>query len=159
MKDSLPSRSSLPRLLLLTAIAALTFFVIIPAFLIWWPPASVERHSQRAKLAERVQAAGGWEAVRRDCIAFAAQNTNGFYSHWRDTNLPPAILALKPMIVEYAPKVGCVSMRVFGINSTGGHSTPYFGLEVVTSTNRADYKHGGQHSVAKQVADGIYEVY
>lgn len=159
MEDSPSSRSSLPRLLLLIAIVAFTFFFILPAFLVWWPPVFVERHSQRAKLAERVQAAGGWDAVRRDCIAFAAQNTNGFYSHWRDTNFPPAILALKPMIVKYAPQDGCISMWIFGIHSTGGHSTPYFGLEVDTSTNSAGYKHGGHHSVAKQVADGIYEVY
>lgn len=118
---------------------------------------------------ERVQTAGGWDAVRRDCIAFAAQNKNGFYSHWGDTNLPPAILALKPMIVQYYPQYGCVSMRIFGMHSTGGHSRPYFGLEIDTSTNSQGYKHGtgyenggvigNHHSVAEQIAAGIYEIY
>ncbi len=134
-----------------------------------WPPVSVERREQRAKVLERVQSAGGWEAVRRDCISFAEQQTNGFYSHWCDTNLPPAILALRPMMVQYEPQYGCVSIRIFGIYSTGGHSTPYFGLEVDTSTNSTDYKHGtgydnggvigNHHSVAEKVAEGIYEIY
>jgi len=170
MEDSTPSRSSLPRLLLLIAIAFFIFFFILPSCLTWWPPASVERREQRAKFMERVQAAGGWDAIRRDCIAFAAQNTNGFYSHFRDTNgLPAAIVALKPMIVEYVPPTGCMRIRIFGMHSTGGHSTPYFGLEVDTSTNSVSYNHGSgydnggvignHHSVAEKVAEGIYELY
>ena len=134
-----------------------------------WPPISVERREQRAKIMERVQTAGGWVAVRRDCISFAEQHTNGFYSHWHDTNLPPAILAIRPMIVQYEPKYGCVRIRIFGMHSTGGHSTPFFGLEVDTSSNSVSYKHGtgydnggvigNHHSVAEQVAEGIYEIY
>ena len=118
---------------------------------------------------ERVQAAGGWDAIRRDCMAFAEQNTNGFHSHWRDTNLPPAILALKPMIVQYHPDYGCVGMRIFGMHATGGHSTPYFGLEVDVSSNSVSYKHGtgygnggvigNHHTVADEIAEGIYEIY
>ena len=136
-----------------------------------FPPAWYERRGQEQELAERVLSAGGWDAVRRDCISFADQHTNGFYSHWHDTNgFPAAIVALKPAIVEYAPQYGCVRIRIFGMHATGGHSTPYFGLEVDTSTNNASYKHGGEgyenggvignhHSIADQVADGIYEIY
>ena len=138
-------------------------------FIDWWPPISVERRSQREQLAERVQAAGGWDAIRRHCIGFAEQHTNGFLSHWRDTNLPPAILALKPLTVEYQPQYGCVRMRIFGAHRMPAHSSPYFGLEIDTSTNSASYKHGtgydngnvmgNHHSVAEQVAEGIYELY
>lgn len=135
-----------------------------------WPPASVERREQRAKLLERVQAAGGWDAIRRACVSFAEQNTNGFYSHFRDTNgLPAAMIALKPIIVEYQPEFGCVRIRIFGMYRTGGHSTPYLGLEVDTSTNSVSYNHGAgydnggvignHHEVAEQVAEGIYELY
>ena len=151
-------------------------FAFVGALVFWgalnpamWPPSSFERREQRQKVLERVQTAGGWDAIRRDCMALAAQNTNGFYSHWGDTNLPPAILALKPMMVEYHPEYGCVSMRIFGMHSTGGHSRPYFGLEVDTSTNSFSYKHGtayqnggvigNHHSVAEQVAKGVYEIY
>ena len=113
--------------------------------------------------------AGGWDAIRRACIAMAELNTNGFNAHWHDTNLPPAIVALRPLMVQYSPQYGCVRMRIFGIHSTGGHSRPYFGLEVDTSTNGIGYKHGSgydnggvignYHSAAVQVADGIYEIY
>jgi hypothetical protein len=134
-----------------------------------FPPHWYERRAQRQRLNERVQMAGGWDAIRRACVGLAEQNTNGFHSHWHDTNLPPAIGALRPLMVQYSSQHGCVSMRIFGIHSTGGHSTPYFGLEVDTSTNGIGYKHGSgydnggvignYHSVAVQVADGIYEIY
>jgi hypothetical protein len=133
-----------------------------------WPPRSVERREQRAKVMERVQAAGGWDAIRRGCVSLAEQNANGFYSHYRDTNgLPAAIVALKPMMVEHVPPNGCVCIRIFGMHRTGGHSTPYFGLEVDTS-NSVSYNHGagydngsvmGNHSIAEKVAEGIYELY
>jgi len=135
-----------------------------------WPPISVERHAQRAEVIERVEAAGGWEAVRRGCTELAQQNTNGFYSHWRQTNgLPKAVAALRPQLVEYAPQNGCVSIKIFGMHATGGHSTPYFGLEFDISTNSVNYQHGtrydnggvigNHHSIANPVADGIYEIY
>lgn len=134
-----------------------------------WPPKSIERREQRAKLMERVRAVGGWDAVRRDCVELAAQNPNGFDSYWHHTNLPPAVAGLKPLIVSYSPQYACVRIRVFGIHSTGGHSTPYFGLEVDTSTNNIGYKHGSGydnggvignfHSQAVQIAQGVYEIY
>lgn len=132
-----------------------------------WPPLSVERREQRAKVMERVQAAGGWDAIRRDCVILAAQNTNGFYSHFRDANgLPTAIVALKPMTVEYVPPEGCVRIRIFGMHSTGGHSTPYFGLEIACGTNAESYRpqaHGGvsgnHFNSYEQVAGRVYEIY
>jgi hypothetical protein len=169
MDDSQPSRRSLLCFLLWIPFGLLALLFILPSFLNWWPPASVERRTQRQKLTERVQLAGGWDAVRRDCIALAVRNTNGFRFQRHDTNLPPAIVALRPLIVQYSPDCGCVRMRIFGIHSTGGHSTPYFGLEVDTSTNSINYKHGSgyenggvignYHSEAVQVADGVYEIY
>jgi hypothetical protein len=146
--------------------------IFFSRFIDWWPPLSIERRSQREQLAERVQAVGGWDAIRRDCISFAEQHTNDIclpYSRSRDSDLPPAILALRPLTIQYAPQYGCVRMRIFGAHSVGSHSRPYFGLEVDTSTNSASYKHGtgydngnvmgNHHSVAEQVAEGIYELY
>jgi hypothetical protein len=135
-----------------------------------WPPISVERREQRAKIMERVQSTGGWDAVRRDCIALAERHADGFHTHWHDTNgLPAAIVALRPLTVQYTPQYGCVRMRIFGAHSTGGHSRPYFGLEVDTSTNSTGYQHGtgydnggvigNHHSVAEQVAEGVYAIY
>ena len=135
-----------------------------------WPPISVERHQQRAEVLERVQTAGGWDAIRQGCIALARQNTNGFVSDYRHTNgWPAAIAALNPIFIEYEPAFGCMSIRIFGIPRTEGHSEPYFGLEVDTSTNSVSFNHGtgydngnvfgNHHSVAEKVSEGIYEIY
>ena len=115
---------------------------------------------QRQKLAMRVESAGGWDAIKRDCLSLAKQHTEGFHSTWRDTNLPPAIIALKPLLVQYDPAFRCINMRIFGIHSTGGHSTPFLGLEVVTEQSPA-YKPGAgyHHSAFREVAEGIYELY
>jgi hypothetical protein len=169
ISDSQRSKKRSLSFLLWIPLVLLMFFLISLPVLNWWPPISVEQRTQRQKLAERVQSAGGWDAIRRDCIALAEQNPNGFRSGWHDTNLPPAIVALSPLLVQYSPKDGCVRMRIFGMHRTGGHSTPYFGLEVDTSTNSISYQHGsgyadggviGSHySEPERVANGIYEIY
>lgn len=83
--------------------------------------------------------------------------------------LPPTIAGLRPFSVDYAPRYGCVIIQVFGLHRTGGHDTPYLAYEIDTSTNSISYQHGtgyqnggvigNYHSVAKQVADGIWELY
>jgi len=171
-------------------VGALVFLgVLNPAM---WPPRSVERREQRQKVLERVQKVGGWDAVRLGCEALVTNHPDGFYWFPPVSNvtvypnlqsepnrsyitnldygpLPPAVEALLPLRVQYEPRTGCVSIRIFGMHRTGGRDTPYFGLEVDTSTNSVDYKHGtgydnggvigNYHSVAKQVAGGIYEIY
>src|SRR5690242_18104721 len=134
MTNSQPSRKSSLDLFLWIPLGLLLVFLMLPSFFAWWPPVSIERRTQQRQLGERVQLAGGWDAIRRDCLVLAVQNTNGFRSQWCDTNLPPAIVALRPLLVDYSPEQGCVRMRIFGLHATGGHSTPYFGLEVNTST-------------------------
>jgi hypothetical protein len=162
MADSQPSRKSSLSFLLWIPLGLLVLFFMLPSLLTCWPPASVERRTQRQRLTERVQLAGGWDVIRRGCIVLAEQNTNGFYSNWHDPNLPPAIVALRPIFVQYEPTPGRVSMRIFGI-----HSTPYFGLEVVTRKAES-YKPGegygigvigNYHSTFREVAEGIYEIY
>jgi hypothetical protein len=164
--DQAPQRTAAGRLLWLL-LGLVVLFFMYPHFLVGWPPASLERHRHRKLLNERVQSTGGWDVIRNDCVAFAKEHTNGFHSFWNDTNLPPAILALKPMIVDYDPYFGRVRMRIFGGHSTGGHSVPYFGLEVVTD-NRDGYKPGegygggvigNRHTTFREVASGIYEIY
>src|SRR4051812_19297269 len=36
-----------------------------------WPPAFVERRGQRQKVLERVQSAGGWASLQKDCDRLA----------------------------------------------------------------------------------------
>jgi hypothetical protein len=60
-------------------------------------------------------------------------------------------------------------MKIFGGHSTGGHSTPYFGLEVLTTSKSTAYRPGvgywnggvigNYHSTYNEVAEGIYEIY
>ena len=143
-----------------------------------WPPTFVERHTQRKKVVERVQAAGGWEKLKRDCILLTQTNDWVNWYH-RSTNnsvpLPPSLAALQPQQVHFVTprllgenseeeRIPIVRIKVFGMHSTGGHSTPYFGLEVVTGPSSQGYTPkprpaaaGNGHLYYQKVADGIYE--
>jgi hypothetical protein len=118
----------------------------------WFPP-SVERRGQWQKVLERIEAAGGWEAIQRDCDALVAQHRDGGLSwHRGETNaLPPALAALDPWEVRYdssavlrhtkdKPRAAVVHIKIFGIPSTGGQATPYFGLEVVSGAGAETYR-------------------
>ena len=145
-----------------------------------WPPPAVERRTQRAEVVERVQSAGGWAVLQKDCDMLAEHHRDSsFYWHRGDTNaLPPSIAALKPWEVRFEsptnlrdfkdePQISVVHIKVFGIHSTGGHSTPYFGLEVVCATNAESYRpqpsrggvSGNHYHSYNRVTDTIYEVY
>jgi hypothetical protein len=145
-----------------------------------FPPAWYERRAQRQKVIERVQAAGGWETLRRACIGFAGTNENIRWLRWFTNGaptLPPAIMALQPQQVYYVapellavyphePKIPIVRIMVFGTPSSGGHSTPYFGLEVVATPLNDDYTPkahravpGLRHSDYRKVSEGVYEVF
>ena len=158
-----------------------------PAMSSMWPLNWFERMSQRQVLMERVRSAGGWDNVRHDCVSLVELHTNGFQLWWANTNgqhffylvelnnndllpirietnsLPASIVALDPRKVEYGPKRGCVQFRFFGSHSTGGITEPYLGLEVDTSTNSLNYKHGAGTEYGdwtyKRVAEGVYEIY
>ena len=157
--------------ILVLALSLWLAMIVFGGLTIWWPPEWLEHRRQRAAMMARVQAAGGWDAVRRDCLALARQNTNGFYSHpMLTTNgLPPALIKLGARYVQYYPAAGLVDIQIFGIHSTGGHSIPYFGLAVVTSGNieRDRPRPSGpgrigrdyHNATIKPVAEGIYEIY
>lgn len=154
--------------------------------LTWWPPPSVERRAQRREVMERIQAAGGWEVLRRDCVALAElQRTTNFVWPRYDTNALRAIAKLRPVIFEFEhkgsdspaehpdptpagpPDVQLVRFHLFlGAHPVGGHATPYFGLEVVTDSQSAGYLptlhrvvSGSRAKSYRKVADGIYEIF
>jgi len=136
-------------------VLALTCFLLLFVFMnpAVWPPDWMERRAQRAKVEERVQSAGGWAALQKDCGALVVTNQDEEFS-WQfgQTNaLPPAITALKPWEVRFDPpnvmgnfkdnpQAAVVHIRIFGMHSTGARSTPYFGLEVVSGTNAESYR-------------------
>jgi len=170
MVESALSKSRALGVLLWVGITLFALFFLLPQLFLAWPPQLLERRAQRGKVREWVKMAVGWDAIRRDCVSWAEQHTNGFSSHWHDTNgLPPTVGILKPLLVLYEPTHGRVSMKIFGGHSTGGHSTPYFGLEVLTTSKSEAYRPGvgywggdaigNYHSTYKEIAEGIYEIY
>jgi hypothetical protein len=145
-----------------------------------FPPRWYERRAQRQKVTERVQAAGGWAALRHECIAFVGTNEMVHWIRWHTNDapaLPPAIMALQPQQVYYVspklpspqsgePQVPIVRIKVFGMHATGGHSTPYFGLEVVATPSSVNYTpkarpaaSGNGHLNYQRVSEGVYEVF
>lgn len=190
--------------LVVGGLAAIVFFLGVASA---WPPLWVERRQQRMKLVGRVQAAGGWDAVKRDCLSLA--ETNRWY-YWRRQfdnphPLPPSLSALKPIEVNCIssetfksdsgnpsdrriqesgrilnsipspevptgfnekPDVAVVRIKLFGLHSTGGHSTPFYGIEIVSGPGKEAYQpkpvhaaSGNGHTSYREIEDGVYEVY
>jgi hypothetical protein len=92
--------------------------------------------------------------------------------------LPPAVAALRPREIEYyplkmlrefpkEPQVTVVRIKVFGGHSTGGHSTPYYGLEVPCGEGADGYTprpsrggaSGNRYTTYGKVADRVFEIY
>ena len=155
-------------------------YFILPSLLMSWPPDWLERRTQRQKVIERVQAAGGWAALQKECDALVEQyRDTAFMWHRGETNaLPPALAALKPWEVRFysptvlrdfkdEPQVAVVRIKIFGMHSTGGHSTPYFGLEIVSGAGAESYRprpsrggvSGNGYRSYTTVTDRIYEIY
>jgi hypothetical protein len=128
-----------------------------------WPSVEVERNTERQQILERIESAGGWAALKRDCEALASEHQDYDYS-WEDepnkvSGLPPAIAALNPMRVDYyCPKeiaelkksgngfrdgiIGTnvvVRIYIYGAHSTGGHDLPALGLDVLCEPGVVSY--------------------
>jgi len=89
--------------------------------------------------------------------------------------LPSAIPMLKAQQIDYDPfkpvlnestglRIPVVRIKLFGMYSTGGQFTPYFGLAVPLGSNASRFtapltEKGVRSFTYRQVADGIFEVY
>jgi len=145
-----------------------------------WPPAFMERRAQRAEVIERIHSAGGWEVLRRDCMLLVQTNDQIYWIRWHTNGappLPPAVAALQPKEVYFfspkllgehsdEPRIPVVRIKIFGEHSTGGHSRPYFVLEVVTAPSAEGYTpkerpaaSGNGHLNYQKVSDGVYEIF
>jgi hypothetical protein len=146
----------------------------------WWPPPSLERRAQRQEVMNRVERAGGWATIQQECDELVAQHQeDGFLWNRGTTNtLPPGLAVLNPWNVEFLPpawlrkrpdepQVAVVRIKIFGIHSSGGHSQPYFGVEVVSGEGAETYKpspsrggaSGNRYRNYTAVTDRIYEIY
>ncbi|HXR08809.1 MAG TPA: hypothetical protein VN765_15835, partial [Candidatus Acidoferrum sp.] len=91
-----------------------------------------DRVNQHKTVLARVQTAGGWTALQRDCDALVKTNRDDafIWDKMDDTNaLPPAIAALQPMeVMYYSPSVlrGMhikTQFSIVRINIFGSHRT------------------------------------
>jgi len=164
--------------------ACLLYLLLHPST---WPPAWWKRHTQRQEVLRRVQTAGGWAALKRDCDALAHAHKDDPYDfRWYrgfDTNpLPPTIAALKPWNVQFWPRnfvrrFGADGARLFGSNvvvrmslfgraATGRHGEPALGLDVLCEPSMTNYSPMRLRSTTPlrywrygKVADDVYEFY
>jgi hypothetical protein len=152
-----------------------------------WPSVEAERTTERQQILERIESAGGWAALKRDCEVLASEHQDYDYN-WPDgqisvNGLPPAIAALNPMAVRYycpkeiaetrklqigpggsdfANEIGTnvvVRIYMFGAHSSGGHDLPGLGLEVLCEPGVTNYMHFPTNRTYRKVAEDIYEVY
>jgi hypothetical protein len=180
MTDSCDKKGRRVSMLVWIAAALLGAYLLFPTFvglLVAWPPAFMERRTERRLVEERIQPVGGWKALARDCHVLAQQYKADGYFFWArgHTNaLPPSIAALKPMWVRFSraaskdlPGVTIVQIKVFGLHSTGGHSSPYLGLEVASGRGAERYKPkpsgpavpGERYTTYREVSTNFYEIY
>jgi len=161
-------------------------FLLPYYYSVYWPPTWMERRTQRQHILERVQSAGGWGALKRDCDALADKFKDSETDyHWMrpDTNaLPPAIAALNPRSVDFfsrkrLPQFGVQGMSFFGSNTvvrieifgghaTGGRGQSWLGLDVVCEPGLLNYTPHRLRSnnpliywTYRKITDGIYEYY
>jgi hypothetical protein len=111
-----------------------------------WTSVKLSRHQQRKLVRDRIQAAGGWEALRQACEELARTNQGQVfhysgYGNRGFTALPKSIAALQPQDVMYYDPVlqrakreetpiPVVCIKVFGAYSTQSRSRPYLELRV-----------------------------
>ncbi len=180
MPNSSKERASRTITLVWIGVALLFGFLLFPTMVqrfAAWPPAFMERRAERRLLAERVQSAGGWSALVRDCERLGQQykeEGSFFWTRARTNSLPPAIAALRPMVVTFGrgasfgfPDVATVQIKLFGLHSTGGHSTPLLGVVVVLGQGSTPYKPGpvpsyvggGPYCTYRAVTNSVYEYF
>jgi hypothetical protein len=164
--------------------AVLLFLSYLSNIIIYgWPPNWMERRTQRQQILERVQSAGGWTALKRDCDTLASAYKDGFTWSNGDTNsLPSAIAVLKPKEVVFYSRKNLqqfgsesskwfgsnivVRISIFGAHSTGGHDQPWLGLDVLCEPVGSGYRPERLRSTTpfkywryRNIADDIYEFY
>jgi len=127
------------------------------------PPFWLQRIEQRQEVRARVQAAGGWDAVRRECLQLWQTNQDGGMV-WNkfQTNqpaLPPALAALRPMFVN-ATSPGIIDITLYGMGETGHRGQAGYGLWVFcdVSTNLAEPRRYPNCTYHK-LSDNVYEYY
>jgi hypothetical protein len=152
-------------------LAALVFATIVIAYLLPHevrPPWPVQREEQRRIISERVESIGGWDVLRKDCIALLQNEKNEFVWPSSTNEFAPVFAKLKPREVKAYPDTnGVIIMRMkfFGMHSTGSRGTPYYGLWIVCSSNsdnyvpKLDFGENTMTGVISPITNSIFEIY
>jgi hypothetical protein len=152
-------------------LAVLVIVVIFAAILLpseFRPPWPVQREQQRKIIRERVESIGGWDALRRDCVALLQSEGNEFVWPSGTNEFAPVFAKLKPWQVKAYPTIdGTMIMRMkfFGMHSTGNRGTPYYGLWIVCSSNsdnyvpKLDFGENTMTGIISPITNSIFEVY
>jgi hypothetical protein len=152
-------------------LAALVFAVIVIAYLLpneIRPPWPVQREQQRKIIRERVESIGGWDTLRKDCVALLQDGKNEFVWPSGTNEFAPVFAKLKPREVRAYPDINgtmIMRMKFFGMHSTGSRGTPYYGLWIICSSNADNYvpklDFGGNTVTGKitLITNSIFEVY
>jgi hypothetical protein len=140
-------------------------------YIMFWPPHWLERMQQRKIVMQRVQAAGGWETIRKDCKKIVVANaTNGFewYKGLKDEPpLPKSLAALNPRQVNLWPEANgmqSIRIQIFGGHATGGRGQDFFILKVLCPLPpnvRSSFKSGSEskaESGDRKIVDNIFEI-
>jgi len=129
-------------------------FAVFAAWLILTPPAWLQRIGHRREVYANVQAAGGWGALKSDCLHLLLQtNQNGifFWNSGSTKILPSAIATLHPTSVfAYSPGVVNISLP----------GEAYYGLEIdCAPLIKPDEPRTYPHRTYRKIEDGVYENY
>lgn len=135
-------------------------------------PAWLKRYEERGKAFTRVEQAGGWEVLKRDCLIIASRATN--YDHgdlvWLKnmTNfppLPPGVAALDPYQIRCTREGSASIVRVHVL---GHHSTDfawpeywlwfYCGDQPNNNEPKVDIRSAWFSVTKRKVASGVFEV-
>jgi hypothetical protein len=148
---------------------ALIPLAVILSFVIH--PTPLKFRQERRIAFERVEAAGGWDVIKKDCLLLTNQPGGYFVWFRRSTNysdLPPALAALKPIEVRFfideKLHVPIVRIHVLGISDTD-RTEPYFGFWIVCAPTSDDYKpnfdFGSRSFQGKSllITNSVFEIY
>jgi hypothetical protein len=105
-------------------------------------------------LSDQVRATGGTAALMRDCETILAEHRKTQKETWiaGDTNLPAAIAALQPQIVQAARYDG---FPMVDIQVSGGFN--HHGLMVILTNTAPDFMPRKSSWKVTRVGDGIFE--
>jgi hypothetical protein len=134
----------------------------------------LKHHAQRKFVFTNVEAAGGWNAFKSECVSLISiAKASGQYtwflrgSHPWPAELPTSckiISGLRPHSVEVETPLGgpaYVIIEIFGDHSKGKPPTPYYGLVYQTLTNSDECVAASsfQSSTPRKITDQVFEIY